>query len=73
MTKTKTRRVQMDLPENSFSRLERLKASTDASSYSVIMKDAIRIFEFLVIEQEAGSRFFIEDKDGEKRQIQLFI
>ena len=69
----KTRRVQMDLPPTSMQRLERLKTNLEASSYAEVMKDALKLLEYFALEDEQGSRFFIERKDGQRQELRLFV
>lgn len=73
VAKAKTRRVQMDLSEGSFDRLQRLKELADVSSYSEIMRDAIRLYEFLLQEDVAGSKFHIEGPEGKIKEVKLFL
>ena len=68
-----TRRVQMDLPEKSFDRLKELKDKLEATSYSEIMKDAIRLYEYFVEMDFEGTKFFVEKKGEESKEIKLFI
>jgi hypothetical protein len=42
------RRVQMALSSNSFDRLNRLKDMSEASTYTEVMKDALRLYEFFL-------------------------
>jgi uncharacterized protein YutD len=68
----KTKRVQMELSNNSFERLNRLKEATEAPSYTEVMNDALRLFEYVIGEEEKGSKFLIESQDGKSTQIKIF-
>jgi len=59
----------MDLSEGSFERLNRLKELTEASSYSELMRDALRLYEFLLSENIKGSVFFVESSSGDRTKI----
>ncbi|WP_372023464.1 hypothetical protein P7L70_06050 (plasmid) [Tistrella mobilis] len=63
----------MDLSANSKERLDRLKSKMEASSYADIMKDALRLLEFMVDEEEKNGSVFIEYRDGEKKEVKIFI
>jgi metal-responsive CopG/Arc/MetJ family transcriptional regulator len=63
-TKRNTTRVQIELPEASFERLNRLKEKTEASSYAEVLKNALRLYEALVLEAEAGNEISIKEKSG---------
>lgn len=66
--KTKTTRVQLELPEKSMERLRTLKELTEASSYAEVIKDSLIFHERIATIQELGGKIFIEDSDGNKEQ-----
>lgn len=66
-------RVQMDLHPGSMSRLRALKKMNDARSYADVMKDALRLYEFFLLEDQKGTKFYTKEHDGELVQIKLFI
>lgn len=52
-------------------RLNRLKDTTEASSYADVIKEALRLYEFLIEEDDKGSEFVI--RRGEKETaVKLF-
>lgn len=55
-----SRRVQIDMPQKSFERLERLKEITEAASYAEVMRNALRLYEAMVAEIEAGNEVLIK-------------
>lgn len=57
------KRVQMDMPERSVARLKALQEMTDASSYAEVVKNALRLYEALVQEVEAGGEILIRRGD----------
>ena len=65
MTK-KTTRVQLELPESSFERLKNLRDKTEASSYAEVMKNALRLYEALIVETENGNELCIKKSDGKE-------
>ena len=68
----KPRRVQMDLSPSSFERLVRLKDVVEANSYTEIMKDALRLYEYIVLCDLEGAKFIIKKKDGETAEVKIF-
>ena len=70
MSKT---RVQLDFAPRSMERLNALKGKTGASSLSEVVKNALRIYEALIEETEAGKQFLIRDKDGVISIFRLFL
>lgn len=67
-----TTRVQMELPEKSMQRLSLLKDKTEASSYAEVFKNALRLYESLIDEYEAGRIILIKDKDGNMSEYKIF-
>ncbi len=65
-TKRSTTRVQIELPGPSFERLNRLKEKTEASSYAEVLKNALRLYEALVREAEAGNEISIKERTGDR-------
>jgi hypothetical protein len=72
-TSNSRRRVQMDLPPRTMERLEKLKASLEAVSYAEVMKDALRLLEYIDEQYSNGKRFYIEDKEGHMKEVKLFV
>jgi hypothetical protein len=55
-----TKRVQMDLPPKSVERLKRLQELTEAASYAEVMRNALRLYEALIIETESGNDIMVK-------------
>jgi IS1 family transposase len=68
----KTRRVQMELSATSFERLNRLKEMAEASSYTEVMKDALRLYEYFLQKDAEGAQFQVKSKNGEISEIKIF-
>jgi hypothetical protein len=68
----KTRRVQMELSQSSFDRLNRLKDMIEAASYTEVMKDALRLYEYVVQKDTEGSNFLVKSKNGDVSEIKIF-
>jgi hypothetical protein len=61
---TASKRVQMDMPPRSVERLKRLQVVTEAASYAEVMKNALRLYEALIEEVEAGNEIQIKRGDN---------
>ncbi|MFL6726739.1 MAG: hypothetical protein ACJ8FS_09535 [Sphingomicrobium sp.] len=57
-----TKRIQMDLPPRSVERLKRLQELTEAASYAEVMRNALRLYEALILEAEQGNEILIKRK-----------
>ena len=55
-----SKRIQMDMPPRSVERLKRLQDVTEAASYAEVMKNALRLYEALVGEIEAGNQIMVK-------------
>lgn len=66
------KRVQLDLPEKSMARLQDLKSKTEAVSYAEVVKNALRLYENVVAEAEAGGEFLVRRSNGELREYLIF-
>ena len=62
----------MDLSPSSFERLNRLKEMVEAKTYTEVMKDALRLYEWIVQEESDGSDFLVKTKDGVLEKIKIF-
>ena len=71
-SKPDTTRVQFEMPAQSFARLQSLKEKTEAVSYAEVVKNALRLYEALIAEADAGNTFLIQTADGQTRQYQIF-
>jgi len=49
----------MDMPEKSVARLLALQAATEASSYAEVIKNALRLYEVVIREVEAGGEILV--------------
>jgi hypothetical protein len=66
-------RVQLDLAPRSLERLNALKDKTEASSYAEVVKNALKLYEGLIEEVEAGKQFLIRDENGVVAPYRLFL
>lgn len=68
----KTTRVQLELPDKSMERLIALKETTEAGSYSEVLKNALRLYESVILQYESGNRLCIKDEKGNLTEYQVF-
>ncbi len=69
----KKNRVQLDFQPRSMERLNALKAKTEAASYAEVVKNALRLYEALIEETEAGKQFLVKDETGAVAPFRLFL
>ena len=68
-----TTRVQLEMPPQAMERLQRLKEKTEAASYAEVIRNALRVFEALVQEHEAGAEFQLRRANGETVAYKIFV
>ncbi len=68
-----TTRVQLEMPPQAMERLQRLKEKTEAASYAEVIRNALRVFEALVLEHEAGAEFSLKRANGEIVAYKIFV
>jgi hypothetical protein len=69
----KTTRVQLELAEKSYERLSLLKEKTEATSYAEVMKNALRLYESIIAQHEAGKRLCLRGPDGLITEYEIFV
>lgn len=72
MQKKSTTRVQLELADKSFERLNALKDKTEASSYAEVMKNALRLYESIINQYDAGKRLYLKDETGQVTEYEVF-
>ncbi len=65
-------RVQMELPESSIERLERLRTLTGAGSFADVMSNALRLYEYAVHKSTQGTPFLIQEGGKSPAALKLF-
>src|SRR5438105_13699578 len=68
-----TTRVQLEMPPQAMERLQRLKEKTEAASYAEVIRSALRLFEALVQQHEAGAEFSLKKANGESVAYRIFV
>lgn len=68
-----TTRVQLEMPPQAMERLQRLKDKTEAASYAEVIRNAVRVFEALLQEHEAGAEFSLKRLNGETVSYKIFV
>ena len=66
-------RVQLDLLPRNMERLVSLRTRTEASSFAEVVKNALRIYEALLEETEAGNQLLLRNQQGEVTPFRLFL
>jgi len=65
------KRIQMDMPPTSVTRLKALKEKTESSSYSEVIRNALRLYEAIISEVESGGQLLIQ-RDGKTSEYKVF-
>jgi hypothetical protein len=73
VTDSKPVRVQLELTPRSHQRLQAMRDRTEAASYADVVRQALRLYEYLVGIAERGASFHVKDGDQPAREVQLFL
>lgn len=72
--KSRTVRVQIELPSRSHERLMALKARTESGSYAEVMRNALRLYEYLVGKAEQRASFYVKEPGMEQpEKVEIFV
>ena len=66
-------RINMDMSSTSVERMERLKDITEASSYTEVVKNALKLYEALIAEAQKGNEFLMRSPSGELMSYKIFL
>lgn len=66
-----TRKLLINLSEDGFSRLERLKELTDQSSYTAVTDRSYRLYEFFAKASAEGKEIKLVDSEGKETTVEL--
>ena len=50
-----------------------MKDKTEASSTAEVIKEALRLYEFVINEHDKGNVFCLRSKDGTAEEIRIFL
>lgn len=53
-------------------RLLALKSKTESGSYAEVVKNALRLYEAVIEQSEAGNTFLLKDQEGNLREYAIF-
>lgn len=65
-------RLNISLSPRALEQLDYLKEKTEASSYTEVLRNAMRLYDAIIKESEAGREFLVRDKDGTLISYKIF-
>jgi hypothetical protein len=65
-------RLNLVLPAKSAERLDNLRKLTEASSYTEVIRNALRLYDGIVMEYEKGNKVQIVDQSGRPLGVSIF-
>jgi len=69
---TEKERLNISLSPRALEQLDYLKSKTEASSYTEVFRNAMRLYDALIREADAGKEFLVRDKDGTLTSYKIF-
>lgn len=67
------KRLQFDFADYAVNRLDQLVAETESSSRAEVIRDALKLYEHLLMRAKEGYDIQLCKDDGEKRSLDLFF
>lgn len=67
----KSKRLQIDISEESFNRLKELKEKSESSSYGEVTSKAYKLYEFLLEAEQENKKITMTDVNGNQIEIKL--
>lgn len=64
-------RVTLDLSQEFYKRLEKLEDKVEAESKAQVIREALRLYEYIIHRYIDGDEFFTRTKSGEEKNIIL--
>ena len=64
-------RLTLDLSPEFYKRLDELTNLVDAESKSQVIRDALKLYEFVMRQHDQGSKFFVRTSGGKEKDILL--
>lgn len=59
-----TNRIRFEFPPDAFDRLNRMKEKTDSASYAELVRNALRVYEWLIEQEKAGYEIGLVKEDS---------
>ena len=64
-------RITLDLSPEFYQRLEQLTEMADAETKAEVIREALRLYEFVIKQREQGATFTVWQTDGSEKDILL--
>lgn len=65
-------RINLALSPRAFEQLEKIREKTEASSYTEVFRNAIKLYDALISEAELGNEILVKDKNGNVTAYKIF-
>lgn len=66
------KRLNLDLPEESFTTLNKVMALSFAESYTEVIRRSIALYQYLWETKKEGPSIVVREKDGKEKEIGTF-
>ncbi len=68
-----SRRMSFVLPDRSVARLDKIKTEQELTSYTDVVRQALRMYEWALAANRDGKQFYVKDADGTETKVDIFI
>lgn len=73
LAKKNNHRMSFMLSQRAIDRLENIKQIADLTNNADVVRQSLRLYEYLIKEAIDGSQFVVRSKDGSEKPISLFL
>lgn len=67
------KRITFEFKQRSYDRLTKLKSTTESSTYSDVVKQSLKLYEWVIEQAEQGNDLYMKGSDGQSTIIPLFL
>ncbi len=68
-----SRRMSFVFPDRSVARLNKIKAEQELTSYTDVVRQALRIYEWALEANSEGKEFYVKNIDGTETKVDIFV
>lgn len=71
--KSETRRIQFEFSPEAYERLQQIKAETGAQSYAELVRNALRLYEWVIQQERDGYKIGVTKENKLVREVEFLF
>ena len=68
-----SRRMSFVFPQRSVARLDKIKEEQELTSYTDVVRQALRLYEWALEASRDGKEFYVKDANGNETKVDIFV